>query len=197
MIPTTVLTVRAEADQAVSTLDVVPRPSREQVLAEIRGTALRMFVEHGYETTTLAQVADAVGYSKSALLYHFASKDALLEQALLEPLHRLDAYLDQATGASREQQLAGLVDLVLAHRHEAALLKTPGRLTASSGPVLVAADRLMEMFLGPEPDVERSVAVHVALAGLTETAAALPDVPADILRAPLLAAAARALDLSV
>ncbi len=36
---------------------------------ELRQVALKMFAENGYSGTSLQQIADAVGYSKSSVLY--------------------------------------------------------------------------------------------------------------------------------
>lgn len=176
-------------------IGVMARQTREQVLAEICSSALRLFVEQGYEATTLAQIGASVGYSKSAMLYHFASKEALLEQALQEPMRRLAHYQDEVADRTPHERLSGLVDLVLAHRHEATLLLKQGQLVDQLGAAVTATDGLVTMFLGPAPDLAHAVAVHVALAGLAETATSFPDTPASELRAPLLAAAARALDL--
>lgn len=175
----------------------MPRPSREQVLAEIRETALRLFVEQGFAETTLAQIGAEVGYSKSAMLYHFGSKDALLVAALDEPLSRLSEHLAVTAGRPALERLEAFIDLVLAHRHEAALLVSQGPLlkqlyTLGPGP----AD-LLASYLGDQPTLERQVSVLMTLSGLADTVGALVEIPAAELRGPLLAAAARALNLDL
>ena len=42
--------------------------------------ALQLFAEHGYEGTSLQQVADRVGLHKSTLFHHFKSKDELAQE---------------------------------------------------------------------------------------------------------------------
>lgn len=49
------------------------RPTAER----IRGAALDLFAFQGYEATTLAQIAEAVGIRKPSLYNHIASKEAL------------------------------------------------------------------------------------------------------------------------
>lgn len=173
----------------------VPRPSREQVLAEIRGTALRLFIDQGYAATTLAQIGAEVGYSKSAMLYHFGSKDALLVAALDEPLRRLSEFVTATAGRPALERLEAFVDLVLAHRHEALLLVSQGPLLKQLGTLGTGPDDLLASYLGDDPSLARQVSVLMTFTGLAETAAALAEVPATELRTPLLTVAARTLDL--
>ena len=45
---------------------------------ELRTIALTEFANAGYAGTSLQRIADVAGVSKSAVLYHYASKEALL-----------------------------------------------------------------------------------------------------------------------
>ncbi|MER3390533.1 MAG: helix-turn-helix domain-containing protein [Microcella sp.] len=49
---------------------------------EIVEAAFRLFVERGYEATSLARILDTVPYSKGAVYHHFASKEALLDAVI-------------------------------------------------------------------------------------------------------------------
>jgi AcrR family transcriptional regulator len=51
------------------------RPSRRD---EIIRRAAHLFLERGFEITSLADIADAIGISKAGLYYHFESKQGLL-----------------------------------------------------------------------------------------------------------------------
>jgi AcrR family transcriptional regulator len=53
--------------------------------ARIQEAALDLFVRHGYEKTSLREIADQLGITKAALYYHYASKQELLK-SLTQPL---------------------------------------------------------------------------------------------------------------
>ena len=49
----------------------VPGVGRARIMDE----AATLFLRHGYEGTSLRQLADVVGMKAGSLYYHFASKD--------------------------------------------------------------------------------------------------------------------------
>ncbi len=68
-----------------------PGYDREGVL----DAAVALFNERGYDATSVADIAQRLGLTKSALYHHFPSKEALLELALGRALDSLEAALDQ------------------------------------------------------------------------------------------------------
>jgi len=96
---------------------------------ELLGAALRVFARRGYRQAGVDEIADAAGYSKGALYWHFSGKEDLL-QALLD--ERIDALMremvallesapperDMSVEASRDfaRRLNGQRDAVLLER---------------------------------------------------------------------------------
>lgn len=87
--------------------------------------ALELFAEHGFEGTSLQQIADRLGVTKAAVYYHFRSKDDLLA-GLVEPaFDELNALLADAEalprdGARQSRALEAFVEYLLRHRAAAA-----------------------------------------------------------------------------
>lgn len=88
---------------------------------ELRRIALDRFAASGYLATSLQNIADAAGVSKASVLYHFASKEVLLEAALAPTVDAMDAIVGTLEGlgtdaAARRAFLAQFVDFLLEHR---------------------------------------------------------------------------------
>src|SRR5688572_20771113 len=58
------------------------RRTRERVETRERilDAAREMFVQHGYEATTMRAIADRIEYTPTAIYHHFQSKEALLTE---------------------------------------------------------------------------------------------------------------------
>ena len=62
----------------------VGRADTDAIRKRARAAAVRLFSRFGFEGTSVQAIADEVGISKQALLYHFSSKEGLQEAALEE-----------------------------------------------------------------------------------------------------------------
>jgi AcrR family transcriptional regulator len=90
--------------------------TRERIL----DIAMDLFIEQGYDKTSLRQIADRLGFTQAAIYYHFAAKEDILV-ALHLRLHELARpafeQLEQQAGPSGwAVVLRGLVDTTLANR---------------------------------------------------------------------------------
>ena len=82
----------------------------------ILSAAAELFAEQGFAGARMLDVATRLGISKSALYYHFASKEAMLE-GLVEPIVKgLAAFTEGAESAAMpvEAIVRGYLDLLIA-----------------------------------------------------------------------------------
>ena len=66
--------------------DVALEPVRQDTATRILDVAERLFVEHGFEATSLRMITQQAEVNLAAVNYHFGSKDALLQQAVIRRL---------------------------------------------------------------------------------------------------------------
>jgi AcrR family transcriptional regulator len=93
----------------------VPSGTRERIL----DVALDLFVDQGFDKTSLREVAERLGVTKAALYYHFKSKDDILFTLHL-PVHDLvrraaEQLTDPASRASWVTFLDWLIDEIAAN----------------------------------------------------------------------------------
>jgi len=146
---------------------------QNDVGAELRGIALQMFAENGYAGTSLQKIADAAGYSKSSVLYHFGSKESLFDAALRPAVEQLSNFLDSIVEKlmaddRRDGFVTEFIDLLLEHRLAAHIIINQGQ-TLSDIVVIDEArgliDRIGESFMVGLPTPAQRIRLGVALAG--------------------------------
>jgi AcrR family transcriptional regulator len=180
---------------------VADTDTRERILE----AALGLFAAQGYQRTSLRQIAERLGLSKAAVLYHFPAKDRILS-ALTEPmLADLEAALDRADRldrpACRRAVLEGLLDAFLAHRQELLMLRHDGSIITQRGDVyhrfLNVASRAHRMIAGPDAALAEQVHAAQAVACLGDPVLYFADAPVDDLREIILDSARRMLGEAV
>ena len=55
---------------------------RKDTRERIQDIALERFTTHGYDQTSLREIAEDLGVTKAALYYHFKSKEEILDSML-------------------------------------------------------------------------------------------------------------------
>lgn len=162
------LTDRTGSDRSVSYRGIMSTSAED-----LRSIALEEFATSGYAGTSLHRIADLAGLSKSSVLYHYASKDALLEAAVSPAIERMDEILvsmatKPVTKASRTRFISDFVDFLLEHRLEVHLF-------INQGPSLVdvavidraneLVQRLAEFFASTNMITEHRMRFGIALGG--------------------------------
>ena len=165
----------------------------------LRTIALEEFATAGYAGTSLHRIADIAGLSKSSVLYHYASKETLLEAAVAPAIERMSEILHgmasrPVTKASRKVFIADFVDFLLEHRLEVHLFINQG---PSLGDVPVIdrtnqlVQRLAEFFASTAMTTEDRMRFGVALGGaaymlVSQQSMDCEDEPHDETRAALI-----------
>ncbi|GAA0964613.1 TetR/AcrR family transcriptional regulator [Actinocorallia libanotica] len=81
-------------------LSFIEQARRDQLVE----TTIGLVAEHGYAAASLARIAQAAGITKGAVLYHFASKDAVVAAAHAHVLDALVADVGAAVDAAPPDQ---------------------------------------------------------------------------------------------
>jgi AcrR family transcriptional regulator len=165
----------------------------EKTRQAVLETARNLFLEHGFDATSLQLIADTMGVTKANVYYYFRTKIAILE-ALLEPtVAALTAMLDRAEQiedrrARTEFLVEGFVDqVVVATRTLKPMSRTDPIMRRHEGigrRLDALAVRGLRLLFGPRPSVDQRAAYWM-LNDLAPVTRHLPDLPDDELRAVL------------
>ena len=83
----------------------------------IQQVAVELFTEHGYEKTSLREIAERLDVTKAALYYHFKSKEDIVRSLVEDYYGQLDALIvwgreQERTAAVRREILSRYVQIV-------------------------------------------------------------------------------------
>jgi len=166
---------------------VTRRRSADDAKAEIRQAALDLFLQQGYDATSLEEVAERVGVTRPAVLYHFGSKEALLLSVVEPGFHAIDTVISTFEAVDdglvdQETVLRALVAVLLDDRRPIALISRFAN-DSTVGGIGERAQRInlrSALLLGgtataTDPATQiRVVAALAALVGIIDARVALP-----------------------
>jgi AcrR family transcriptional regulator len=164
--------------------------------ARILRAALEEFAARGYHATSVRELAERVGVTKTAVLYHFPGK-ADIVTALAEPmLAELETALAKAAEAAdaRRAAIEGLLDVWLAHRYLLQMNLRDLGLTASTEVFERFRGGMLQaniLVAGPDADFAGRVRAAQAIAMLSDPVVLFADAPVGELRAAVLDGVAR------
>jgi len=177
----------------------------EQTRQQIIDTAQRMFVERGYNATSLQSIADELGLTKAAVYYHFRAKGDILHAVMKPGILRIASLLDEAEQmrgrrARAEHVTEGYVDFLVANRLYAVMAATDPESESTHhkmhGEATALRDRAITLLFGDTPAPEDRLAFHAVLS-LPDALRDLVDLTDDELRSALRATVLRFLRVPV
>ncbi|MHA6762299.1 TetR/AcrR family transcriptional regulator [Streptacidiphilus sp. PAMC 29251] len=150
---------------------------RGDTRARILDVALELFAEHGYDKTSLREIADRLGVTKAALYYHFRTKEDILAgivDSMSAPIEEAIAWGEQQEYSPElrdeivrrfAEGMSGQLPLLrFFHENQPTIreLSTGSRFKDR----MIALTRLMQ---GPEPTFEDRVRASISLMAINVT----------------------------
>ena len=162
--------------------------SRTDTRARIQQIAVELFAEHGYEGTSLREIAERLGVTKAALYYHFKSKEDIILSLVGDYQAQMDALIAWAgshptNAETRREILSRYMHIVaersqvfrMLHQNQAALNTMASALRTLKTAPLQLADQLA----GPGATLHERARVMMALGAMSVGWMYLADQVAD------------------
>jgi len=138
-----------------------------------------MFTEHGYEATSLREIAEALGVTKAALYYHFKSKEDIVRSLVEDYFGRIDALVawgeTEPPGPGRRAEILrryvaivqeGEAAFRMLHQNQAAIKSLSG--SKNTGQLFrERMGPLIGLLTGPDPGLEDRLRAAMALGGIS------------------------------
>ncbi|HKR69472.1 MAG TPA: helix-turn-helix domain-containing protein [Streptosporangiaceae bacterium] len=150
--------------------------SRTDTRARIQQIAVELFSEHGYEGTSLREIAEHLGVTKAALYYHFKSKEDIILSLVEDYQAQMDALIGWArerpgNAETRREILDRYMHIVaersqvfrMLHQNQAALNTMASALRTLKNAPLQLADQLA----GPDASLRERARAMMALGSMS------------------------------
>jgi AcrR family transcriptional regulator len=153
--------------------------ARSDTRARIQQVAVELFTEHGYDGTSLREIAERLEVTKAALYYHFKSKEDIVASLMEDYAKKMDALIAwghaQPRGPeTRREILSRYVDIMLGagqvfrmlHQNQAAVstlssAKTRGELFKER------IRSMVELLSAPDTSLAARVRAAMAIGGIS------------------------------
>ena len=146
---------RTPAETGDTTDDAAPATKAQRTRAQVADTALRLFREQGYASTTMRLIAREAGVSTGNAYYHFDGKDALVQELYrrIQDEHREATRAQLVSGASLADNLrtvlhAGITVMTPYHSFGDTLLSTALRPGSATSPISADSDSARTAAIG-------------------------------------------------
>ncbi|WP_227979168.1 TetR family transcriptional regulator [Nocardia spumae] len=170
--------------------------------SRILNVALELFSARGYHAVSVREIAERVGITKTAVLYHFPSKREIVVALVAPVLADSEAVLAaadrlSATGDRRWAVIRGLLDVWLQHGRLLRMQMQDQALSADDATYLRLRDIALaaqSIIAGPDADFGARVRAAQVYAALSDPVVIFAGRDPEELRAAILGGAARLLD---
>jgi AcrR family transcriptional regulator len=161
--------------------------------AEILKVALDLFTEKGFEGTSIRDIADALGMTKSSLYYHFVNKDDIVASLMKDRAGDVDElleWIEQHAGSDGLLRAAALhwLERTTPERLQAMRLAQSNqpliRRMTEGAPRSDSFERVFDLVLGPNASLADRLHARVVFNAVNAVLLASPGVdgsPDDIL----------------
>ncbi|MGN6680427.1 MAG: TetR/AcrR family transcriptional regulator, partial [Streptosporangiaceae bacterium] len=168
--------VATAEEPGTSATPVSEARSRTDTRARIQQIAVELFSEHGYEGTSLREIAEHLGVTKAALYYHFKSKEDIILSLVEDYQAQMDALIGWArerpgNAETRREILDRYMHIVaersqvfrMLHQNQAALNTMASALRTLKNAPLQLADQLA----GPDASLRERARAMMALGSMS------------------------------
>jgi AcrR family transcriptional regulator len=153
--------------------------ARSDTRARIQQVAVELFTEHGYEGTSLREIAERLDVTKAALYYHFKSKEDIVTSLVEDYAQQMDALIawgreQPGTEQTRREILGRYIDIVaegdqvfrMLHQNQAALnalasMKSRGDLFKER------VEFMIDLLTEPDADLPERVRAAMIIGGIS------------------------------
>jgi AcrR family transcriptional regulator len=152
---------------------------RPDTRARIQQVAVELFTEHGYDGTSLREIAERLDVTKAALYYHFKSKEDIVASLVEDYAKQMDALIawgreQPRTAATRAEILNRYVDIVaegdqafrMLHQNQAAV-HALGSMKSRGDLFKERVEFLVDLLTEPDAALPERVRAAMAIGGIS------------------------------